>query len=161
MFMRKLVLACAILFAAPVASAQEGSQFTLRETLQFMGGRWVMPEDPTNPDSLPFDCTSTAVLNVKLEHDEDSITYISWYDGEPERMFRGILSTLSKNNGLDEPGVVVLEYDGENRLDDAGKPVVWHLVMTDSDTFFWRRRDWPPGKAMPPTVRCPSSDVTA
>lgn len=158
--MRKLALACAIVCATQIASAQEEPQFTIRETLQHMGGRWVMPDDPRNLDSRPFDCASFAVLNVKLESSEDRITYFSWYDGEPERMFRGTLRTLSKNNDLDEPGVVVLEYDGEDRLDDADRPVVWHLVMTDRDTYFWRRQDWPPGKTMPPTVRCPAEDLT-
>jgi len=34
-----------------------------------------------------------------------------------------------------------IQYADEERLDDAGNPVSWHLVMLDADRFFWVRDD--------------------
>lgn len=37
----------------------------------------------------------------------------------------------------------LIRYDGEDRLDEAGRPVEWFLLLLDGDTrFAWVRRDW-------------------
>ena len=32
---------------------------------------------------------------------------------------------------------------GETRLTDAGKPVIWDLVLRSPDRYVWHRTDWP------------------
>lgn len=41
----------------------------------------------------------------------------------------------------DDPGMLI-QYEGEARIDDNGDPVAWYLVMPDQDRFYWVRRDW-------------------
>jgi hypothetical protein len=44
---------------------------------------------------------------------------------------------------------------GEPRLTDQGIPVMWELVVTDSNTHLWHRSDWPPWGYTVPFHRCP------
>lgn len=55
-------------------------------------------------------------------------------------------------------GGIEIQYDDETRLDASGKPVVWILVMPDSDTFYWHRKDWKPGFTTAASKRCPDSE---
>lgn len=43
---------------------------------------------------------------------------------------------------------------GETRLTDAGKPVVWDLVLTSRDEYRWHRTDWGAGAYTAPVRRC-------
>jgi hypothetical protein len=44
---------------------------------------------------------------------------------------------------------------GEERLTDAGEPVVWDLVLTSANSYHWYRTDWPRGSSTPEVKRCP------
>jgi len=44
---------------------------------------------------------------------------------------------------------------GEERLTDAGDPVVWDLVLTSPESFAWHRADWPAGSLTGALRRCP------
>jgi hypothetical protein len=46
---------------------------------------------------------------------------------------------------------------GETRLDGAGKPVTWHLVIFDENTLRWRQSDWAEDEFTPELVRCRES----
>lgn len=51
--------------------------------------------------------------------------------------------------------VLSMTLDGEERVDDGGKPVTWDLVMLESDRYCWRRGDWRQGECTAPLRRCP------
>jgi hypothetical protein len=43
---------------------------------------------------------------------------------------------------------------GETRLTDGGRPVVWDLVVIDSNAYVWHRTDWPASGYTPRIIRC-------
>lgn len=45
---------------------------------------------------------------------------------------------------------------GETRLTDAGKPVVWDLVLRSEDRYVWHRTDWEPRATTAAIRRCPA-----
>ncbi|WP_323762412.1 hypothetical protein [Maricaulis sp.] len=53
---------------------------------------------------------------------------------------------------------ILIRYDDEDRLDDAGNVVAWWLVMTGENSFIWIRNDWVgTGGSTAPLVRCDDS----
>ena len=52
------------------------------------------------------------------------------------------------------PRVIRGRIQGEKRMDDAGKPVVWDFVSLDADAFCWHRADWANDGCTRPLVRC-------
>jgi len=44
---------------------------------------------------------------------------------------------------------------GETRLTDAGKPVIWDLVLRSPDRYVWHRTDWPKVAHTRAIERCP------
>ena len=52
------------------------------------------------------------------------------------------------------PSILRVQLENEPRLDDDGKPVVWHVVQVDEDTYCWGRDDWPKGACTTPRRRC-------
>ncbi|MEM9839632.1 MAG: hypothetical protein AAF830_10835 [Pseudomonadota bacterium] len=51
----------------------------------------------------------------------------------------------------------IIRYDGEERLDDNGEPLVWIWLSIDKDTFVWARLDqWMAGNrgTTAPRLRC-------
>jgi hypothetical protein len=55
----------------------------------------------------------------------------------------------------------LIQYEGEQRLDRAGEPVAWFLVMTDVNRFHWIRRDWAgSGVRTYDMIRCFPSQVS-
>jgi hypothetical protein len=59
-----------------------------------------------------------------------------------------------------ERPTIRVQYDGEQRLDANGKPVVWKLFMPDRDTFYWHRVDWPPRATTAAVRRCKDEVVS-
>lgn len=53
------------------------------------------------------------------------------------------------------PGVMRMSLIGETRSTEAGLPVVWDLLMLDTDSFCWHRTDWPVGACTKLWTRCP------
>lgn len=47
------------------------------------------------------------------------------------------------------------QIPGETRLNDAGEPVIWELVLRGPDRFAWRSTDWGPGRFTRDVRRCP------
>jgi len=44
------------------------------------------------------------------------------------------------------PRSLTIQYDGETRTDDAGKPVTWELVIVAPGLYRWRETSWEKGK---------------
>jgi hypothetical protein len=86
---------------------------------------------------------------------------------------RTLMTLTSREPYTDSAGTVhqVTEYDvqehsrgrirglirGESRKTAQGVPVVWDLVLVDSNTYRWHRTDWPPGGSTKPIRRCPAA----
>jgi len=55
---------------------------------------------------------------------------------------------------------LVLRYHDEDRLTDAGDPVIWILRLQEDDTFIWRQADWTPHFASTPARhRCTEGEI--
>jgi hypothetical protein len=83
---------------------------------------------------------------------------------------RTLMTLTSREPYTDSSGVVhqVTEYDiqeqsrgriralirGETRKTAQGVPVVWDLVLVDSNTYRWHRTDWPLGGSTKSIRRC-------
>jgi hypothetical protein len=68
----------------------------------------------------------------------------------PQRRFLRDLALL-----LGLPGVIMAVF-GETRRTAEGVPVVWDLVLVDSNTYRWHRTDWPWGGSTKAIRRCPA-----
>ena len=93
-----------------------------------------------NPHALTFDHDKKTML---IEYAE-----VGWVtETDSRKVFRyRILGTGQS--------AIRVQLENEPRLDDQGKPVVWHIVVIDADTYCWGRDDWPEGACTPPRKRC-------
>ncbi|MEE2566149.1 hypothetical protein [Hyphobacterium marinum] len=106
---------------------------------------WVVPDGENNPGSCEDD-------PVHIWLSEDRHYYYSEKEGSGESAEGPILST--------DPRWIVIQYEGEERLTEAGEPVAWVLFMDSRDEFRWIRRDWiGTGRSTYSLVRC--NDVPA
>jgi hypothetical protein len=55
------------------------------------------------------------------------------------------------------PSRVRGEIRGEPRRTDKGDPVVWDLVVIDSNAYMWHRTDWPAWGYTARVIRCPAT----
>jgi hypothetical protein len=155
------LLAVAALGLAPGAHAQT-RLLSPREIISVLPGRWAMEEEPNKPGGKPkIDCNSDVVVRIRIVRNENSFTYISKYENPVDPEIRSTIQANSPNNDVNQPGAIVLRYEGEERLDSKGRPIVWHLLMTDRNTFYWHREDWADGVTTPPSHRCPEPDRTS
>jgi hypothetical protein len=53
-----------------------------------------------------------------------------------------------------EPGRIRGVIRGEDRLTDAGDPVVWDLLLRGPNMYAWHRTDWPALQTTDMIVRC-------
>jgi hypothetical protein len=76
---------------------------------------------------------------------------------------RHILLTYPTEDGVDSAVYRVLsertnvvrgEIEGEERMDDRGRPVVWDFVRLSDTEFCWHRGDWADDGCTRPLVRC-------
>jgi hypothetical protein len=93
-----------------------------------------------NPNVVSFDDDRTMML---IEYAE-----VGWAtETDSRKVFRyRILST--------DHSAIRVQLENESRLDEKGKPVVWHIVVVDAETYCWGRDDWPQGACTPPRKRC-------
>ncbi|WEN14449.1 hypothetical protein PY254_14595 [Rhodanobacter sp. AS-Z3] len=52
------------------------------------------------------------------------------------------------------PDGLRMSMDGEQRLDAAGKPIDWDLMVIEPDQICWHRSDWPAGGCTKSIHRC-------
>lgn len=89
-------------------------------------GKWRFEEEDCSQSflSLTFDKLMMRVLADSKLSDSNKVNHYI-YD----------IHSVSENS-------LFMSIRGEKRLDDHGNPVKWHLILVDSNTFYWRRDDW-------------------
>jgi hypothetical protein len=78
------------------------------------------------------------------------ITYadVGWVtETDSRKIFRYRILSVGESS-------IRVALENEPRLDPNGKPVVWHIVVVDDETYCWGRDDWPKGLCTPPRKRC-------
>lgn len=152
-----------LLAAALPAHAQQPDAATLAE--ERLTGKWGMVmRDPPDAEEGPYflDCDKAAV-EIRFERTPTGqLIYESEAFGSlakdltpEERISRGPVRTvIADPRGVG--AILVVQYDGETRLDDDGKPVVWELILVDANTFHWQRADWSNDSFTAPSHRCPA-----
>lgn len=76
---------------------------------------------------------------LRIWFEEDGARYNSQQVGEAVIATAPILVNLPST---ETSAGFLIRYDGEDRLDDAGRPVAWILIMESADMFYWVRSDW-------------------
>jgi hypothetical protein len=151
--------AALLLLALYVAPAAFADILSPKQILEALPGRWVMEEQSESGKKPEIRCDSENVVVIRIESGPTSLTYISKHETKDAVEYRSLVKTQSANDDVNAPGAIVLQYEGETRLDDKGQPVVWHLLMTDRDTFYWHRQDWPNGNVTRPSHRCSNPNL--
>jgi len=117
------------------------------DALIWAEGAWEL--DPVeSEDRGEFVCGQTPLI---IEIDRDAKRYHS-RSGDFESA-GAILNSGEK--------FIVLEYDGEERLTEAGDPVQWAMIFPDENSFYWYRLDWEEGSRTGMRRRCKSDEPVA
>ena len=116
-------------------------------------------EDKSPIDSLPGnwgwegtdECTvAPAAHRISSQGRRMHITHSPLREDGTREPRREANYTVSGRSG----NVLHMAMDGEDRKDDQGALVTWDLVALDSDTYCWRRNDWPAGSCTGKVQRC-------
>jgi hypothetical protein len=103
-------------------------------------GQWDDVPDCKNPHTISFDGDKSVMM---VEYAE-----VGWVtESDSRKVFRYRILGM-------HDAVLRTKLENEPRLDDQGKPVVWHIVVVDADTYCWGRDDWPQGACTTPRKRC-------
>tara|TARA_R110002072_G_scaffold57419_1_gene147679 strand:- start:1034 stop:1483 length:450 start_codon:yes stop_codon:yes gene_type:complete len=136
-------IALAAFVFAPTALAQDTGFHVLDVASGYWG--WELPEGEDGGGTCADD-----PLHIWLS--EDRTRFFSAHEGDDLTVEADILSTDS--------GWLAIRYDGEERLTDAGEPVVWILFLDSRDRFRWIRQDWiGTGRSTYPLVRCDDAQI--
>ena len=136
----KLFLAAAI-----VASASACTTFKSATSPPYsiIAGEWgfsEIDECSTNPRTFTFHKSGRILRATHQEISEAG---------------KGDLRKVFDYDVLDaSTGELHVSLHGETRLDSAGKPVTWHLVIFDNDTLRWRQSDWKADEFTSELTRC-------
>lgn len=139
-------------FACGISVAQTLDPQTL------LPGWWGWVPMADDPEDVAGACENQP---MRIWFSEDGERYNSvWVDEDgsehvsTSRILRRLPSTETTAGFL-------IQYDGEERLDDQGNPVAWYLFMTGPTRFVWVREDWVPnGGTTRPLERCDGSIVS-
>ena len=132
-----LLLSCLIAAGAQAQSAQPSGEalFAIAE------GRWGVASDSPGREAVNCD---DAPLHIEIDAERGRYT-ATFANGQP------VAADILANG----EGWFHIAYDGEERLDDFGRPQSWYWVMIDENTFTWVRNDWvDTGGATAARVRC-------
>lgn len=127
--------------------------YTGPQALQWAEGDWALdPMLATKEQLKTFNCkTNPMTITVNAT----DLTYSSFSAGTDAAKAKILFAfnTYFK-----------IQYEGEKRLMDNGKPHVWIMVFVDKDHFTWVREDWfLDGKIKDATamrVRCQKLEVS-
>jgi hypothetical protein len=141
--MRSLLLA--VLVTLTACSTVERRFDDHADVFRRATGKWAAVEEgPADCSAVTEIISFSRDLSTATNHSPGSILTIS---GRPSDTVTYTVLSVRAN-------VITMYLNGETRTTDGGDPVVWSLVLTGDDSFFWRRTDWPKGSATVPRVRC-------
>ena len=121
--MRKFLLVIAATFLMPL-TAYAGA-------LDWANGEWALDPTQVNKDEQPEFRCGNETLKTRITADN---VYSYWWDNEKNIKHAKIIS--------ESKTTLTIQYEGEERLMDNGKPHVWLMVFLDEDHFAWVREDW-------------------
>jgi hypothetical protein len=134
-----LILAVSVLVASCGTTGGAGKSPSLEKQLQ---GLWADEKEQclSNPETIEFSADGSEMTITRAK--------MGWATkSDSRKVFRyRILSRTAT--------YLRVELERESRLDAAGRPVIWHIVPVDSQTFCWGRDDWAHSACTPPRVRC-------
>lgn len=135
--MLALSFCAAILCGCAAAPAKSGA--TIYDRLP---GRWdtVHEESCSNYHEVSFDAARKTMFNTYA-----NVGWVTEHDS------RKVMRYMILD---DDKGYLRVTLEGETRLDAEGRPVIWHVVLVDDDTYCWGRDDWHPGSCTPVRKRC-------
>jgi hypothetical protein len=161
--MRSILLAFAVCSAAPAAFAQPVSANDIVDELP---GLWVMNEAAKVSDPPKVDCKKQASRIWFESSGNGDLTFFSRQEGEmrENNYFNGSRQVQSDVRFIPDiwktgMGAIRVQYVGETRLDEQGKPVAWILFMPNRNMFYWHREGWPEGAVTAPSYRCPDPSL--
>ena len=99
-------------------------------------GYWGWDMSDLAPEDRQGSCADSP---MRIWFEESGTRYNSQHVGDEQIATAPILLSLPSTEAS---GGFLIRYDGEDRLDDAGRPVEWLLVMESADAFYWVRLDW-------------------
>lgn len=137
--LRTLILS---LFAATIVGCTAAPAIKDASIYDRLPGRWdtVHEESCSNYHELSFDAARKTMFNTYAD-----MGWVTEDDGRKVMRYT-ILD--------DDKGYLRVALENETRLDEEGRPVIWHVVLVDDDTYCWGRDDWPPGSCTPVRKRC-------
>jgi hypothetical protein len=135
-----------IVMVTMLVSSEVGEAQGQRMT-DVLPGVWDWEEEPKwckeNPHSIKFTAGGS---RMEVRHPKGAVI-----GDEPP-------SALTVYRILAEgPSSLRMEVIGETRKTESGNPVVWDLILLSSDSYCWRRTDWPPQECTGRVLRCPLS----
>ncbi|MDH5828915.1 hypothetical protein QFW80_00050 [Luteimonas sp. M1R5S18] len=135
-----------LFLAATIAASASGCttfQGATSPPYSVVSGEWgfsEVDECSTNPRTFSFHKSGRILRATHQEVSEAG-------DGDLRKVFDYDILGSS-------PQELHVSLHGETRLDGAGNPVTWHLVIFDKDTLRWRQNDWEAGEFTSELVRC-------
>ena len=111
------------------------------DVFEQLAGKWSEESaNCKNPHTLTFGDNNRTML---IEYAE-----IGWVtENDSRKAFRYRILGIERS-------ALRVQLENEPRLDDQGRPVVWHIVAVDAETYCWGRDDWPEDGCTPPRKRC-------
>ena len=149
--MRFVFIALAFVLAPQATFAD---LLSYEEIIENIEGTWGIPYDALDDEDVTIRCNRSPIT-IRLTEDDGVLKYEAWQLGD-DYINRAQVQTVVRTDGSIAP-FILLRYEGEERLTDSGEPVQWRLAMTDLDSFFWQRTDWPPNSWTAGRVRCQTS----
>lgn len=113
-----------------------------KSMIEALSGYWDEASNASCSANYHTITFSDAVLKIKFVEKG----YISEGDDGRQIMKYNILSENEE--------FLRVELVGETRLDDNGRPVVWHIKPLSADQYCWGRDDWAENACTVPRYRC-------
>jgi hypothetical protein len=104
------------------------------DVFEIAAGTWGWVDGPNTCKANPH--------TISFASDRQSMTY---EDGSGTYVYDIVEHEMGRIRGA---------IRGEDRMTDAGVPVVWDLLLRGPNMYVWHRTDWPALMTEGPVVRC-------
>lgn len=131
-----------LIFAIGVSGCVSHRSSQTIDVFSGLAGEW----DEAGPES----CKKPHVISFDDEKNTMFLAYpeMGWAtESDSRKVFRYEILSIGQS-------MFRTKLENESRQDDEGKPVVWHMVLVDDNTYCWGRDDWPQGACTPLRTRC-------